>query len=46
LLGALSDLTGCPANGAFYFQAFNGSVTLTAAGYDEVDGAPRGISVP
>ena len=29
-----TDLTGCPANGAFYFQAFNGSITLTVAGYD------------
>src|SRR5215468_2522550 len=29
-----ADLTGFPANGAFYFQAFSGSVTLPAAGYD------------
>src|SRR6266481_6189348 len=29
-----TDLTGLPANGGFYFQAFNGSVVLPAAGYD------------
>src|SRR5262249_20863373 len=29
-----TDLTGFPANGAFYFQAFSGSVALPAAGYD------------
>src|SRR6516164_1477543 len=29
-----ADLTGFPANGAFYFQAFSGSVTLPAAGYN------------
>src|SRR5262249_39151327 len=29
-----TDLTGLPANGGFYFQAFNGSVILPAAGYD------------
>jgi hypothetical protein len=29
-----TDLTGLPANGGFYFQAFNGSVALPAAGYD------------
>ena len=27
-------LTGLPANGGFYFQAFDGSVTLPVAGYD------------
>jgi len=29
-----TDLTGLPANGGFYFQAFSGSVALPAAGYD------------
>ena len=29
-----TDLTGCPANGAFYFQAFNRLVALPVAGYD------------
>ena len=29
-----TDLTGLPANGGFYFQAFNGSVTLPVAGYN------------
>src|SRR5262245_26915186 len=29
-----TDLTGLPANGGFYFQAFNGSVILPAAGHD------------
>src|SRR5262249_3425313 len=29
-----TDLTGLPANGGFYFQAFDGSVTLPVAGYD------------
>jgi hypothetical protein len=29
-----TDLTGLPANGGFYFQAFGGSVALPAAGYD------------
>src|SRR5262249_24868135 len=29
-----TDLTGLPANGGFYFQAFNGSVVLPAAGYN------------
>jgi hypothetical protein len=29
-----TDLTGLPANGGFYFQAFSGSVALSAAGYD------------
>jgi hypothetical protein len=29
-----TDLTGLPANGAFYFQAFSGSVALPAAGYN------------
>ena len=28
-----TDLTGLPANGAFYFQAFSGSVALPTAGY-------------
>jgi len=41
-----TDLIGFPANGAFYIQAFSGSVALPAAGYDEVDGAPRGIEMP
>jgi hypothetical protein len=34
LLAPCTDLTGLPANGAFYFQAFNGSVVLPAVGYD------------
>ena len=29
-----TDLTGFPANGGFYFQAFSESVVLLAAGYD------------
>jgi len=29
-----TDLTGLPATGGFYFQAFDGSVILTVAGYD------------
>ena len=29
-----TDLTGLPANGGFYFQAFSGSVALPAAGYN------------
>jgi len=29
-----TDLTGLPANGGFYFQAFSESVALPAAGYD------------
>src|SRR6516225_6065071 len=29
-----TDLTGFPANGGFYFQAFDGSVTLPVAGYN------------
>ena len=29
-----TDLTGLPANGGFYFQAFSGSVALPVAGYD------------
>ena len=29
-----TDLTGLPANGGFYFQAFDGSVALPVAGYD------------
>ena len=29
-----TDLTGLPATGGFYFQAFDGSVTLPVAGYD------------
>ena len=29
-----TDLTGLPATGGFYFQAFNGSVALPVAGYD------------
>jgi hypothetical protein len=29
-----TDLTGFPANGGFYFQAFSESVILLAAGYD------------
>src|SRR5207302_11249581 len=29
-----TDLTDLSANGGFYFQAFNGSVTLPAAGYN------------
>jgi len=34
LLAPSTDLTGLPANGGFYFQAFSGSVALPAAGYD------------
>src|SRR5215475_4789454 len=29
-----TDLTSLPANGGFYFQAFDGSVTLPIAGYN------------
>ena len=29
-----TDLPGLPANGGFYFQAFDGSVALPVAGYD------------
>src|SRR5262245_56155808 len=29
-----TDLTSLPANGGFYFQAFDGSVTLPSAGYN------------
>ena len=29
-----TDLTGLPANGGFYIQAFDGSVALPVAGYD------------
>ena len=29
-----TDLTGLPATGGFYFQAFSGSVALPAAGYN------------
>src|SRR5246127_5421917 len=29
-----TDLTGLPVNGGFYFQAFDGSVTLPVAGYN------------
>lgn len=29
-----TDLTGLPANGGFYFQAFSGPVALPAAGYN------------
>ena len=29
-----TDLTGLPANGGFYFQAFDGSVSLSVAGYN------------
>src|SRR5262245_41701565 len=29
-----TDLTGFPANGGFYFQASDGSVTLSVAGYN------------
>jgi hypothetical protein len=36
-----TDPTGFPANGAFYFQAFNGSVALPFAGYDySIDWTP------
>ena len=36
-----TDLTGFPANGGFYFQASDGSVTLPAAGYDySIDWTP------
>ena len=34
LLAPSTDLTGLPANGGFYFQAFSGSVALPAAGYN------------
>src|SRR6266700_4027794 len=34
LLAPLYGSTGLPANGGFYFQAFDGSVTLPVAGYD------------
>ena len=34
LLAPSTDLTGLPANGGFYFQAFSGAVALPAAGYD------------
>ena len=34
LLAPCMDLTGLPANGGFYFQAFDGSVVLPVAGYD------------
>ena len=34
LLAPCTDLTGLPANGGFYFQAFSESVALPAAGYD------------
>jgi hypothetical protein len=36
-----TDLTGLPANGAFYVQAFNGSVALPVVGYDyNIDWTP------
>src|SRR5437764_14582064 len=36
-----SDRKIVPASGGFYFQAFGGSVTLTAAGYDyDIDWTP------
>ena len=36
-----TDLTSFPANGGLYFQAFDGSVTLPAAGYDySIDWTP------
>jgi len=36
-----ADLAGCPAIGAFYFQASNGSVALPVAGYDySIDWSP------
>ena len=36
-----ADLTGFPANGTFYVQAFSGSVALPAAGYDySIDWTP------
>src|SRR6516225_9003628 len=36
-----TDLTGFPAIGAFYFQASNGSVALSVAGYDySIDWTP------
>jgi hypothetical protein len=36
-----TDLTGLPANGAFYIQAFNGSVALLVVGYDySIDWTP------
>jgi hypothetical protein len=34
LLAPCTDLTGLPANGGFYFQAFDGSVPLPVAGYN------------
>ena len=42
-----TDLTGLPANGAFYFQAFSGSVTLPTAGYNySVDWTPVLAGLP
>jgi hypothetical protein len=36
-----TDQTGLPANGAFYIQAFNGSVALPTVGYDyNIDWTP------
>src|ERR1700739_1647440 len=36
-----TDLTSLPANGAFYIQAFNGSVALLVVGYDySIDWTP------
>src|SRR5215467_6317674 len=36
-----TDQTGLPANGAFYIQAFDGSVALPAVGYDySIDWTP------
>jgi hypothetical protein len=36
-----TDQTGLPANGAFYIQAFNGSVTLPVVGYNyNIDWTP------
>src|SRR6516165_10697890 len=36
-----TDLAGLPANGAFYIQAFNGSVALPVVGYDySIDWTP------
>src|SRR5215469_4051647 len=36
-----TDQTGLPANGAFYIQAFNGSVALPVVGYDyNIDWTP------
>jgi hypothetical protein len=34
LLAPCTDLTGLPANGGFYFQAFDRSVALPVAGYN------------